>query len=134
MVRACKVDIHFSLKYYFYMRSLEMVNMTEEVRKYERVSKYNHKFRQMINHYYQEQRKHMELNSLLHPSHMYRHEEEPSLVMEEKCNSDGEERDKEREVDIVLRRSAIVSPQKKKGEEATIEGKEEGPKAPVDLK
>ena len=25
LVRACKVDIHFSLKYYFYMHSLEMI-------------------------------------------------------------------------------------------------------------
>ncbi len=25
MVRACKVDIHFSLKYYFYMKSLEII-------------------------------------------------------------------------------------------------------------
>lgn len=27
MLQACKVDIHFSLKYYFYMKSLEFMNI-----------------------------------------------------------------------------------------------------------
>ena len=53
LIRACKVDIHFSLKYYFYMKSLEIMEVGDaEIRKFERVIEYNSKFRTMINHYY----------------------------------------------------------------------------------
>ena len=52
MVRACKVDIHFSLKYYFYMKSLEIIKSDDELTRYEGVNKYNCQFRSMINHYY----------------------------------------------------------------------------------
>lgn len=53
LVKACKVDIHFSLKYYFYMNSLSVISIgDQEVRKYERVRKYNEQFRTMINNYY----------------------------------------------------------------------------------
>jgi hypothetical protein len=51
------VDIHFSLKYYFYMKSLEIMQVGDtEVRKFERVSQYNAQFRTMISNYYQPQR------------------------------------------------------------------------------
>jgi hypothetical protein len=51
LVRACKVDVHFSLKYYFHMRSLEVHAVAQEVRKYQRVANYNSQFRSMITHY-----------------------------------------------------------------------------------
>jgi hypothetical protein len=75
LVRACKVDIHFSLKYYFFMTSLEAIRSEAELTKYERVSKYNSQFRSMINHYYQaqEQGKH---------HHPCLPEHEQSLVLE----------------------------------------------------
>ena len=57
LVRACKVDIHFSLKYYFYMKSLEIMQVGDaEIRKFERVSQYNSQFRAMISNYYQPQK------------------------------------------------------------------------------
>jgi hypothetical protein len=53
LVRACKVDIHFSLKYYFYMKSLEILQVgNAELRKFEQVSQYNSQFRSMISNYY----------------------------------------------------------------------------------
>lgn len=50
------------------MKSLEVMNIgNEEVRTYERVSKYNCQFRNMINHYYKINKNDREVTSMINP-------------------------------------------------------------------
>ncbi len=94
MVRACKVDIHFSLKYYFYMRSLQTLNHGDEQRTYPQVEKYNLQFRNMINNYYKVHRAERQFTSMINPNpflpnlHPIR---ESSLILDVKAFSDGED-------------------------------------------
>lgn len=46
MERTCKIDLQFSLRYYFYMKSLEIINENTE---FKIVMKYNSTFRRKIN-------------------------------------------------------------------------------------
>lgn len=89
-MRACKVDIHFSLKYYFYMKSLEIISNGEELTKYEGVTKYNEQFRSMINRYYQAHKTEREFASIINPQLM-KPEEDGSIVLSE--DSDGEDKE-----------------------------------------
>jgi len=43
------VDLHFSLRYYFFMKSLEIIESTYEIKKLPIVEKYNNVFRNKIN-------------------------------------------------------------------------------------
>ncbi len=43
------MDLHFSLRYYFFMKSLEKIESTYEVKKLPIVEKYNLAFRNKIN-------------------------------------------------------------------------------------
>lgn len=85
LVRACKVDVHFSLKYYFHMRSLEVHAVAQEVRKYQRVANYNSQFRSMITHY----QNHRTDQARTRPDSANPHPREDSIVLEEEDKEGG---------------------------------------------